>query len=124
MNLVDIENRLSPADPTIRIYPSRCTLNAATLRLLGLSGQAFRVFIRQDMQQAFQGRKRVYICRSDKGIGYMVKRRGNRGIINSVSLSKKLAELLNGYGAYRVCEEVFVREGEQTWYEIFFRKYD
>jgi len=122
--LIDIENKLYPADPTLRLYPNRCVLNAAALRLLDLDGQAFRVFIRIDKQQAFSGRQRLYIARSDKVIGYVVRRRSNRGLINSASLCRLLAEKLNGYGAYRICEEVSVQEDGMTFYEIFFRRYD
>lgn len=122
--LVDLEHKLYSADPTIRIYPARFILNAAALRLLGINEQAFRVFIRIDKQEAFSGRQRLYIARSDKPIGYAVKRRDNRGLVSSVSLCRLLAEKLNGYGAYRICEEVSIEEDGATWYEIFFRRYD
>ena len=122
--LVDLEHKLYSADPTIRIYPARFILNAAALRLLGIDEQAFRVFVRIDQQQAISGRQRLYIARSDKPIGYAVRRRDNRGLVSSVSLCRQLAEKLNGYGAYRICEEVSIQEDGLTWYEIFFRKYD
>ena len=122
--LVDLEHKLYSADPTIRIYPARFILNAAALRLLGIDEQAFRVFVRIDQQQAISGRQRLYIARSDKPIGYAVRRRDNRGVVSSVSLCRQLAEQLNGYGAYRICEEVSIQEDGLTWYEIFFRKYD
>ena len=122
--LVDLEHKLYSADPTIRIYPARFILNAAALRLLGVNEQASRVFIRVDKEQAFSGRQRLYIARSDKPIGYAVRRRNNRGLVSSVSLCRLLAEKLNGYGAYRICEEISIQEDGATWYEIFFRKYD
>ena len=122
--LVDLEHKLYSADPTIRIYPARFILNAAALRLLGVNEQASRVFIRVDKEQAFSGRQRLYIARSDKPIGYAVRRRNNRGLVSSVSLCRLLAEKLNGYGAYRICEEASIQEDGMTWYEIFFRKYD
>ena len=122
--LVDLEHKLYSADPTIRIYPARFILNAAALRLLGIDEQASRVFVRIDQQQAISGRQRLYIARSDKPVGYAVRRREKRGLVSSVSLCRTLAEKLNGYGAYRICEEVSIKEDGLTWYEIFFRKYD
>ena len=122
--LVDLEHKLYSADPTIRVYTTRFILNAAALRLLGISEQSSRVFIRIDQQQAVLGRQRLYIARSDKPIGYAVRRRNNRGLVSSVSLCQQLAERLNGYGAYRICEEASIQEDGLTWYEIFFRKYD
>lgn len=122
--LVDLEHKLYSADPTIRVYTTRFILNAAALRLLGIPEQSSRVFIRIDQQQAVLGRQRLYIARSDKPIGYAVRRRNNRGLVSSVSLCQQLAERLNGYGAYRICEEASIQEDGMTWYEIFFRKYD
>lgn len=122
--LVDLEHKLYSADPTIRVYTTRFILNAAALRLLCIPEQSSRVFIRIDQQQAVLGRQRLYIARSDKPIGYAVRRRNNRGLVSSVSLCQQLAERLNGYGAYRICEEASIQEDGMTWYEIFFRKYD
>ena len=122
--LVDLEHKLYAADPTLRLYKTRFILNASALRLLGINEQAFRIFIRIDQQEAISGRQRLYIARSNKSIGYAVRRLDNRGLVNSVSLCQLLSEKLNGYGAYRICEEVSVQEDGMTWYEIFFRRYD
>ena len=122
--LVDLEHKLYAADPTLRLYPVRFTLNAAALRLLGINEQAFRIFIRIDRQEAISGRQRLYIARSNKPTGYAVRARNKRGLVNSVTLCKLLAEKLNGCGAYRICEEVSIQEDGMTWYEIFFRRYD
>lgn len=124
MSLVDIEHKLYAADPTLRLYETRFTLNIAAMRLLGIDEQSFRIFIRIDKQEAISGRFRLYIARSNKSTGYAVRGRGKRGLVNSVTLCKKLAEMLNGCGAYRICEEVSKQEDGMTWYEIFFRKYD
>lgn len=123
-HLVDLEHKLYSADPTIRIYPPRFILNAEALRLLGITEQSFRVLIREDKEQAVLGRQRLYIARSNKPIGYAVRRRNYRGLVSSVSLCRLLSEKLNGYGAYRICKEASIQEDGMTWYEIFFRKYD
>lgn len=122
--LVDLEHKLYAADPTLRLYKTRFMLNASALRLLGISEQSFRVLVRIDRQEAISGRFRLYIARSNKSVGYAVRRRNNRGLVNSVSLCALLAEKLNGCGAYRICEEVSVQEDGMTFYEIFFRRYD
>ena len=121
--LEDIERKLSPQDPTIRIYQHRCVLNAAACRLLGIPGRSQRVLVRRDMEQAAAGRDRIYISHSYLATGYVFRMRGNEARINSSSLCQKLAGYLDGYGSYRICPEVTVTENGRVWYEIFFRRY-
>lgn len=122
--LEDIEKKLSPADPVIRIYRGRCVLNASACRLLGIPGKSQRILVRRDMEQAAAGRDRIYISHSYMATGYVFKMRGNEARINSSSLCLKLAGYLEGPGAYRICPEVSITENGRTWYEIFFKRYD
>ena len=122
--MVDIERIPTRADAVIRVYKDRCVISSRACHILGLSATASRVRIRQDLDQLQRGgRVRIYISRSDTPVGYYVKRRGKIGQINSVALSRKLAEMLEGYGTYRICEEVYNLEKGEICYEIFFRKY-
>ncbi len=121
--LVDLDNRLQKSVPSIRVYKERCVLNESACSLLGLSEQKPKVFVRQDGEQAMNGRDRIYIGRSDKEIGYEVKMRGRSGRINSAHLSRQLSQHLSGYGVYRICKEVKIEDGLTTYYEIFFRRY-
>lgn len=122
--LMDIDRRLPGSIPTLRIYRERCVLNASACELLGIPLISNRVYFRQDMDEASLGRDRIYVCRSDSLTGHEVKMRHLSGRINSASLSRKLAGHLQGFGAYRICKEVTIAEGKNTYYEIFFRRYE
>ncbi len=122
--LMDIDRRLPSSTPTIRVYRERCVLNASACELLGVPLVSNKVYFRQDMDEASLGRDRVYVCRSDSLAGYEVKMRGHSGRINSASLSRKLADHLQGLGAYRICKEVTIMKCGNTYYEIFFRRYE
>lgn len=122
--MTDIYSGPTASDALVRIYGGRCVLSSRACRLLGLSPQGGRVRIRQDMEQYERGgRVRLYISRCSFPYGYEVKRRNRVGQINSSSLSHNLADKLEGYGTYRICEEVNLWDGDEICYEIFFKKY-
>lgn len=123
--LVDIDRIPTNADAVIRIYRNRCVISARAYNILGLSAAQNRVRVRQDMEQYERGgRVRIYISRSNSPVvGYLVKKRRNVGQINSTRLCSRLANMLDGYGTYRICEEICVSENNETSFEIFFKKY-
>lgn len=124
--LSDIDYHPTRHDATISIYEGRCILSRRACAILALRPEAPRVRIRQDMEQAQSGRIRIYIGHSNSPVGYVVKRVKGRGTgqISSASLARTLASALDGYGTYRIQEEIYTQDREgQTQYEIFFRKY-
>ena len=124
--LSDIDYRPTRHDATISIYEGRCILSRRACVILGIRPDAPRVRIRKDMEQAASGRTRIYIGHSDGPVGYVVRPCKGRGTgqISSASLARALASSLNGYGTYRIQEEIYTFDQGVTQYEIFFRKYE
>ena len=124
--LNEIERKPSPVDALLRLYPSRCVFNANACALLGITPGLGWVRFCIDKDQQLAGRMRLYVGRSDAHAGHLVRSLAHRrtGAINSASTARILSAALSGYGTYRICEEVTIREGGRTYYEIFFRKFD
>lgn len=122
--LADIDMGLKQTDPYIRITKNRVILSSALIKLLQFQ-EGERVRFRQNIDTtSTEGSQRIYISTSDY-VGYVVKRRYQLGRINSSTLSQKLSQLLQGYGAYRVCGEIVKKDNQgKKCYEIFFRKYE
>ena len=124
--LRELERKPSPVDAILRIYANRCVFNANACALLGVTPGEGWVRFCIDRDQQLAGRTRVYVGRAEPHAGHLVlgAPRRRTGVINSASTARKLAYALSGYGTYRICEEVTLREEGKTYYEIFFRKFD
>lgn len=104
------------ADPFIHIYKDKCVLTAAAVRLLGIEEEHRAEFLRLPNHPG------IFTCGIDAPLAFPVRRRGNRGVISSKVLAKSLADALDGYGTYRICEEESREYQGRRAYEIFFRR--
>ena len=119
--LQDIDITPDRHTPTISVYPNRCVISGSGCQLLQLSDSSPRVRVKSDLDN----RGRLYISRSNNDSGYYTtgRKHGITRRINSAAFSRKLAELLEGYGTYKICEDSSVIDGSGvTNYELFFRK--
>jgi len=118
--LKDIDIAPTRHTPTLSIYRSRCVLSASACKLLGLSDEHPRIRVKTDLVN----RGRVYISRSQNDSGFHSSRRadGQTRHIDSVSFCTKLADALDGYGTYKICEDSTVSDGGIVHYEIFFKR--
>lgn len=118
-------NKTAPStESLIRIYKGKVVLNGPASRLLGLSPDTL-VSVCYDLgQYSARGVKRLYIGVA-KANAYKLNRRVDTYAIHSSSLSRSLADTLEGYGTYRICPEDYTRDAEgNKYYNIFFKKYD
>ena len=123
--MVDIARVLPSAAACIRIYKNEIIISAPAAKLLGIpDNPGCRLLIRQDADEAQRGRDRVYIGRSNTSAGFPVSRKGCRYRLISAALIRRLITHLEGYGTYRIDDEVPVAKGGITYYEIFFKKYE
>jgi ferredoxin-NADP reductase len=118
-------NRTAPShEALVRVYKSgKIVFNASAARLLELAPQAL-ISVCFD-KEAFDARgvKRLYV--GTARTGYRVKPRRETYYVCSTSLCKDVADALEGYGTYRLCQEDFSRDADGTkYYNIFFKKYD
>lgn len=121
MNMIHLDNKAPKDVPLLRVYASRCTLNASAAKLLGLMDGG-RIDVLQDKDEADRGRDRIYVCCSPKACGYAAKRRGRTFIVHSTSLCRILSAHLQGLGTYRITPDFPSVQGGVTYYNIFFRK--
>lgn len=119
--LVDISNTVSRAEPLLRVYDSKIVLNAAASALLGLNENSclsFKADERETSSHVYVGN--VLAARQC----YPVRKRANTYYVTDSTLSRKLAERLQGCGTYRISKEDNLEYSGVTYYNIFFRKYD
>ena len=123
--MVDIARVLPSAAACIRIYKNEIIISAPAAKLLGIpDNPGCRILVRQDADEAQRGRDRVYIARSDTMAGYPISKKDCRYRLISATLIRRLITHLEGYGTYRIDDEVPVVIGGITYYEIFFKKYE
>lgn len=123
--LISISNRIPETEPKLRVYPNYVSINAAGARLLGIEDGDY-IQINTSVVAQLTGRKNYYIGKPKQDIigAYPVARRGNTMLIHSRHLSKKLIDLLDGRGCYRICPEDSIKTKDAIWYNIFFKNYD
>ncbi len=121
--MTNINNHLHKSSPSIKVYKNRCTLNKEAIDLLKLNLND-KIDISIDQEERKLGRDRIYICKTQSKKGYSLQPRGRTYRINSTQLSKSLSQYLQGYGTYRICEEVSEIENGVIYYNIFFKRYD
>lgn len=116
--LKDLLNEAPRTEPLIRVYPTYISFNAPAAGLLGLTGNA-SVAIQKDDRDGY-----VYVAGGDAmKQTYGLRQRRNAYVLSNAPLSRKLAECLEGYGAYRICQEVTTEFMGMTFYNIFKKKY-
>lgn len=117
-------NRVAPShEALLRVYQGKMVFNANASRLLELSpNDLVSVCFDKDAFDA-RGVKRLYVGKARQG--HMVKPRRDTFYVCSASLSKDVAESLEGYGTYRICPEDYTRDADGIkFFNIFFKKYD
>lgn len=116
--LKDLLNSAPRTEPLIRLYPTYISFNAPAAEMLGLNENA-SVAIQQDDRDGY-----IYVARCEEmKQAYRLRRRCNTYILSYAPLCKKLAECLEGYGAYRICREVTTEFMGTKFYNIFKKKY-
>lgn len=117
-------NRVAPShEALLHVYKGKMVFNANASRLLELAPNALvSVCFDKDAYDA-RGVKRLYVGTSRSG--HQVKPRRETFFVCSASLSKDVADALEGYGTYRICPEDYSRDADGIkYYNIFFKKYD
>lgn len=117
-------NRVAPShEALLRIYKGKMVFNASASRLLELTSESLvSVCFDKDAYDA-RGVKRLYVGTARSG--HKVTKRSDTFFLCSASLSKDVADALEGYGTYRICPEDYSRDADGVkYYNIFFKKYD
>lgn len=116
--LKDLLTGAPRTEPLIRLYPTYISFNSAAVGLLDLDRHE-AVAIQQDDRDGY-----VYVagCDSLKQT-YGLRRRCGTFVLSNAPLCRKLAECLEGYGAYRICQGESIEFMGQTFYNIFKKKY-
>ena len=123
MELVNYNLNLPDTEPKVRVYENYVVINAAGVALLGI-GSGDYVQIWASRNERINGKPLLYIGRTGKIFGYVVRRRMNTMRINSRKLARSLKRSLDGCGCYLVSrEDTELVEGE-VMHNIFFKNYD
>ena len=123
----DIQKCIRLTDAYIRIRHDRIDISSKACELIGITHPYKHIRITEDEEDVRMGRmNRLYISLSPVRSGLMAKMRNGRhtAYVDCRSLCTMMASRLEGYGTYRVCEEVTRKEGDRVFYEIFFKKYE
>lgn len=95
-----ISDQMPRTAPLLRVYKNYCTLNAAAMRLLGVSDGYKRY---AEVTVSEEPDRQTWICTTDNVADYRINNKSKRtGRICSVELSCRLCELLGGYGTYQI----------------------
>lgn len=121
--LTDITRVAPSGEALIRVYEGQLTLNAAAKKLLKLEDDS-KVAFRAGEVYGPDGKKRLFIAKKAYA-AYSLAKVGNAYRIRSASLCRKLADMLQGYGTYRIEGENPVKDlNGDVCYTIFFRRYE
>ena len=110
-------------EPKLRVYDNYVVLNAAAVSLLCISPGDY-VQIRSSRYERINGKPLLFIGRTAKIFGYVVRPRMNTMRINSRRLARSLKENLDGCGCYLVSRSETEDVDGETAYNIFFKNYD
>jgi hypothetical protein len=117
--LVNLVNEAPRTEPLVRIYDTYMTFNAYAVKLLGLT-DGDQVYIGRDERQG----NNLYVGKARLMMSYVVIRRGNTFLLHNSELARKVADLLEGTGTYRICPEDKVDDSfGNNYYNIFKKKY-
>jgi hypothetical protein len=120
--LTDITRTPPSGEALIRVYKGQLILNAAAKKLLALKDDSKVAFRSGD--NGPNGTKRLYIAKKAYS-AYSLVRNGRAYRIRSTSLCKAIADMLQGYGTYRIEGETPIRDfNGDICYSIFFRRYE
>lgn len=102
----------------MRVFSHYLSFNAKAVELLGIK-DGDSISIMQDDRDNY-----IYVSNNpDAKVAYGVRRRyGSFEVCNS-RLCRKLAEQMEGNGAYRICEEQSMEFMGHKYYNVFAKKY-
>lgn len=116
--LRNLLNSAPRTEPLIRLYPTYLSFNSAASELLGLK-EHHSVAIQQDDRDGY-----IYVAGcNDMRQTYKLRQRANSFILSYAPLCRKLADALDGYGSYRISQEVTTEFMGKTFYNVFKKKY-
>lgn len=117
--LIDILQIAPQSRALMRVYKNYICLNATAAKLLRLDEKSLICIKRRESFPS------LYISNA-KGMrfSYACKKKGFRYLINNAKLARAVADNLEGAGSYRICEEESWSDGENIYYNIFFKKYE
>ena len=119
--LVDVSQKVSRAEPLLRVYDSKIVLNAAASTLLKLNDDSCLSFKADERETS----SHVYVGNVPSARQcYPVRKRAKTYFVTDSNLARRLAERLQGNGTYRISKEDNIEYSGVTYYNIFFRKYD
>ena len=106
------------SEPIMRVFDHYLSFNAKAVELLGIK-EGDAVSIMQDDRDNY-----IYVSNNpDAKVAYGVRKRcGSFEVCNS-RLCRKLAEQMEGFGAYRICEEQSNEFMGHRYYNVFAKKY-
>lgn len=105
-------------EPILRISGHYLSLNAKAVELLDIhEGDAISVM--QDDRDGY-----IYVSNNPGAkVAYGVRRRCGTFEVYNTALCRKLAEQMEGFGAYRICAEQSIEFMGHRYYNIFAKKY-
>lgn len=116
--LKDLLNGAPRTEPLIRLYPTYISFNSPAAALLELA-KFSAVAIQQDDRDGY-----IYVSGCDDlKQTYGLRKRHDTYILSNAPLCRKLADCLEGFGAYKICQEVTTNFMEKKFYNIFKKKY-
>ena len=105
-------------EPLLRIYPNYITLNGVAASLLQMDDGS-PLSVMQDDRDGY-----IYIANNpDAKVAYKAKKQGNTLFFSSSSLARKLAGVMEGPGAYRICIGECTEFMGHKYYNVFAKKY-
>lgn len=102
----------------MRVYSHYIAFNAMAVDLLEIhEGDALSVM--QDDREGY-----IYVSNNpDAKVAFGVRRRANTFEVCNTQLARRLAELMEGEGAYRICAEDAIEFMGHKYYNVFAKKY-
>lgn len=116
--LKDLMTSAPRTEPLIRLYPTYISFNSPAAEMLGLN-ECASVAIQQDDRDGY-----IYVAGCDTfKQTYGLRRRHDTFVLSNAPLCRKLADKLEGYGAYRICQGDVIEFMGNKFYNIFKKKY-
>lgn len=112
----ELRNIRTAADARLTVLRDRIRLSARACHLLGIRPTEPYIMFHED-------NGKVYISNAHSAQGYRTTPYQHRVVVNSTSLSRTLAELLDGYGIYKILEDEYTFDKGTSCYRISNEKY-
>lgn len=108
----------SRTEPLIRVYAHYIIFNALAAKLLNFK-EGDTVSIMQDDRDGY-----IYVGNCLTRQSYTLTQRNNTYKVSNTALCQRLAELLDGFGTYRISKDMTQTDpNNNKYYNIFKKKY-